>query len=56
MKKTPFSTTLEFDSLPPLGAARDARRHDGRGRAWRRLTIALAGFWIVAAFAIAAMV
>lgn len=56
MKKTPFSTTLDFDSLPPLGGARNARRHAGSDKDWRRLMVALAGFWIVAAFVVWALV
>ncbi|WP_157081120.1 hypothetical protein [Novosphingobium naphthalenivorans] len=52
MKKVPFSTTVAFDSLPTLSADHRAER----ARAWRRIAIALAGFWIVAAFAIAALV
>lgn len=52
MKKTPFSTTLEFDSLPRVGA----NRHAGRARALQRLGIALAGFWLVVAAALVGLV
>jgi hypothetical protein len=43
-----FGRTLEFDSLPTLGA----NPHAGRGQSWRRILIALAGFWLVVAAAV----
>lgn len=44
-----FGPTLETESLPIVGAD----RHRGRGRAWRRIFVALCGFWAVAVSAIA---